>query len=180
MTTRTREITPKSTMGEVLETYPSAKRALFQAYHIGGCHSCGYELGEALENVCASHGLEDVSEVIEFIKKSQEQDDKVQVSAREVAEMVRSRVPFKFLDVRSEEEWQVAKISGAQLVTEQLVQEIMTSWPKDTTIVVHCHHGMRSLDAASYLIGHGFQNVRSLAGGIDAWSREVDPTVPTY
>ncbi len=94
MTTRTREITPKSTMGEVLESYPSAKRALFQAYHIGGCHSCGYELTEALENVCASHGLEDLPEVIEFIKKSQEQDDKVQVSAREVAEMARNKVVF--------------------------------------------------------------------------------------
>jgi Rhodanese-like domain len=52
--------------------------------------------------------------------------------------------------------------------------------PKDTPVVFHCHHGQRSLDAASYLAGHGFKNARSLTGGIEAWSIEVDASVPRY
>jgi rhodanese-related sulfurtransferase len=57
---------------------------------------------------------------------------------------------------------------------------IREQWPKDTLIVVHCHVGEQSLAAASFLIDRGFTNVRSLAGGIDAWSKQVDPTVPRY
>ena len=46
--------------------------------------------------------------------------------------------------------------------------------------MVHCHLGQRSLEAASYLIGHGFTNVRSLRGGIDLWAQEVDPSLARY
>ena len=53
-------------------------------------------------------------------------------------------------------------------------------WPQDTPIVFDCHHGQRSLDAASYFAGHGFTEVRSMTGGIDAWAVEVDPSVPRY
>ena len=50
--TITKEITPKMTMGEIIDEYPSAKRVLFQKYHVGGCSSCGYSLEETLEEVC--------------------------------------------------------------------------------------------------------------------------------
>src|SRR5205807_1665568 len=98
----------------------------------------------------------------------------------EVADALKNKEPVKLLDVRTPEEWEMSHIEGAQLVTQELGQELMTSWPKDTRIVLHCHHGMRSLDAASFLIGHGFTNVKSMTGGIDAWSNEVDPSVPRY
>ena len=70
-------------------------------------------------------------------------------------------------------------LQGATLVSEELTQEMM-QWPKDTPIVFYCHLGQRSLDAASYFAGHGFRNVRSITGGIEAWSLEVDPLVPRY
>jgi len=73
----------------------------------------------------------------------------------------------------------VAHIQGATLVSEALTQEMM-QWPKDTPIVFYCHLGQRSLDATSYFAGHGFRNVRSITGGIEAWSLEVDPLVPRY
>ena len=87
---------------------------------------------------------------------------------------------IRLLDVRGEAERQLAKIEGVPMVDEALVQEIISKWPKDAPIVLHCHHGIRSLDAAEYLIGQGFTNVRSLQGGIDAWSREADKSVPRY
>ena len=73
----------------------------------------------------------------------------------------------------------MARIHGATLNTEALAQEMMRL-PKDTSIVFHCHLGQRSLDAASYFVGHGFKNVRSMTGGIDAWSSEVDASIPRY
>ena len=64
-------------------------------------------------------------------------------------------------------------------MTEAVAQVVMR-WPKDTPIVFYCHLGQRSLDAASYFAGHGFTEVRSMTGGLDAWSLEVDPSVPRY
>ncbi len=54
---------------------------------------------------------------------------------------------------------------------------MMSTWSKDTPIVTYCHHGIGSLEAASYLIGHGFTKVLSLAGGIDAWAEDIDTTL---
>ena len=60
------------------------------------------------------------------------------------------------------------------------MQEILSTWPKEREFVFVCHHGIRSLDAAAFFIGHGFERVRSLTGGIDAWSVEVDQALPRY
>ncbi|MND02532.1 putative adenylyltransferase/sulfurtransferase MoeZ [compost metagenome] len=54
------------------------------------------------------------------------------------------------------------------------------SLPKDRRIVFSCKSGVRSLDVAAYFAGHGFTNVRSMRGGIDAWRAEIDPTIPRY
>lgn len=86
----------------------------------------------------------------------------------------------RLLDVRNEMEFETARIEGAQLVTQQLVDEIVENWDKSTQIVLYCHHGVRSLQAAQFLAQKGFGCVRSLAGGIDAWSRVVDPAVARY
>ena len=64
-------------------------------------------------------------------------------------------------------------------MTEALADALM-HLPKDTFIVFYCHTGQRSLDAATYFAGHGFENVRSMTGGIDLWSRAVDGSVPRY
>ena len=56
----------------------------------------------------------------------------------------------------------------------------ITALPKDTPLVFMCHHGRRSFQAASHFLELGFRNVYNMAGGIDAWSSEVDPSVPTY
>ena len=175
----TAQITKDSTMAEVLEAYPSAQRALFTRYHIGGCSSCGFQPSDALQEVCKSHNILNVEEVIEFIKQSDEVDKKIQVAATDAAKLIMDDKKTKLLDVRDQDEYRLAHIEGAMLVTQENLEEVM-SWPKDTPILVHCHHGIRSMDAASYLIGHGFTNVRSIQGGIEAWSNEVDPSIPHY
>ena len=77
-----REITPKSSMQDVLEMYPSAQRALFDRYHIGGCSSCGFQSTDALEEVLRNHQILDVQEVVGYIKRSQEEQDKLQIPPR--------------------------------------------------------------------------------------------------
>jgi adenylyltransferase/sulfurtransferase len=89
---------------------------------------------------------------------------------------------FLLLDVREPQEFETARIEGSILIPlgelEKRVGEL-ADW-KDRTVVVHCHHGGRSAMACRILAEHGFGRVDNLAGGIDAWSIEVDPAVPRY
>ena len=80
---------------------------------------------------------------------------------------------------RTREEFDAVHIPGSEFLTQELMHEL-GGWPKEQLIVFVCHHGIRSLDAASYFAGHGLENVRSLSGGIDAWSIEVDSSLPRY
>ncbi|MEO6264913.1 MAG: rhodanese-like domain-containing protein [Luteimonas sp.] len=175
----TAKITRRSTMQEVLDAYPSAQRALFRRYHIGGCNSCGYEPGDILEKVAHSHNINDLDEVIAFIEQAEQTDRQLQISPVDVAAMVQGKTPPRLIDVRTEQEWALARIPGATLNTQDLAQEMM-GWPKGTPIIFYCHFGQRSVDAASYFAGHGFSSVRSMTGGIDAWSLSVDASVPRY
>ena len=176
----TRTIDPNTTMAELLQEYPGAQRALFRSYHIGGCASCGFSPTETLAAVCARNDNLPVEEVVSTIFAAHESDQDIQISPAEVAERLRAGQQLPLIDVRSREEWDSVHIEGTTFFTQELMQEIMTEWPKDREIVFLCHHGVRSLDAASYFAGHGFQRVRSLTGGIDAWSVEVDPDLPRY
>jgi rhodanese-related sulfurtransferase len=125
-----------------------------------------------------NHGL-DVNEVVEHIKRSEESEKDLETTPRETVELLKAG-KIKLLDVRTPEEYAIAKVEGSILVDQSVAQEIMQSWPKDTQIVTICHHGMRSLDAAAYLRGHGFANTKSMMGGIDAWAVQIDPSIARY
>ncbi len=178
--TTTTEITAESRMGAVLEAFPGAQRALMRRYHIGGCSSCGFAPEDRLGDVLAKHNVLAVEDVIEYIKTSHAEEQRIQIQPQDLAEALKSSTSPRLLDVREPEELAIVKLDGALPVTQELVQEMMAGWPKDTPIVTYCHHGIRSLEAASYLIGHGFTDVRTLAGGIDAWAEQIDPSLPRY
>ena len=103
----------------------------------------------------------------------------LEITPRETAELLKEG-KIKLVDVRSAQEYAIASVPGSVLADQNLAQEILQTWPKDTPIVTMCHHGMRSLDAAAYLRGHGFTNTRSMTGGIDAWSLQIDDSIPRY
>lgn len=86
----------------------------------------------------------------------------------------------RLIDVRTPQEYAMARIEGCPLVDEALAKEIVETWPKDTPIITICHHGVRSLDAAVYLRQQGFASARSMRGGIDVWSQVIDASVPRY
>src|SRR5204863_6701619 len=130
---------------------------------------------DALSTVVTNHGL-DIDEVVEHIQRSQEIEKDLEITVVEAAERLKQGT-IKLLDVRTPQEYEIAHVEGSVLVDQSLVQEMMQGWPKDTAIVTMCHHGIRSLDAAAYLRGHGFANTKSMTGGIEAWALEVDAAV---
>ena len=97
----------------------------------------------------------------------------------ELQKMLTAKVPLRLLDVRTERERTVARIAGDEWI-EELARTELNSLSKDTMLVVYCHHGTRSHAAAEQLVASGFRNVWNLSGGIDAWSRQVDPSVARY
>ncbi|HEY7304952.1 MAG TPA: rhodanese-like domain-containing protein [Bryobacteraceae bacterium] len=87
------------------------------------------------------------------------------------------------IDVREPEEFRTARIDGARLIP---MQDIPAEFQKleelagENELLLFCHHGVRSLQAAQWLREHGLENCFSVTGGIDRWSREIDPSVPRY
>ena len=174
------EITPQSTMAEVLELFPGAQRALFRRYHIGGCSSCAFQPQETLTDLCARNNNLNVVEVIQHLQNSHQDDERLQISPREVAELRAQGPAPKLLDIRTREEWDAVRIEGAVRMSQETMQEILGKWPREELVVIYDHRGQLSLDAAAYFMGQGFQNVRCLRGGIDAWAQEIDPGMPRY
>lgn len=97
-----------------------------------------------------------------------------------LAERLREQEPPALVDVREPYEWAIARLPQARLVPLGTLPESSESLDRGAELVVYCHHGMRSLAAAAWLRDQGFTRVRSLQGGIDRWSRDVDGTVPRY
>ncbi len=102
-----------------------------------------------------------------------------QLSAPELKTLIDGGTPFEFIDVRTDDEREIASIEGARLLDQAYHDELLTR-DRNTPLVFHCHHGMRSQQAAEYFQQKGFANLSNLEGGIDAWSTLVDPAVPRY
>src|SRR5450759_666500 len=99
-------INAESPMSVVLEAFPGAQRALFRRYHIGGCSSCGFAPTETLAQVCERNGGLDVAEVLAHIQSSHEQDAKIFIEPKELAEWLKRDPSVRLVDVRSREEFE--------------------------------------------------------------------------
>jgi len=84
------------------------------------------------------------------------------------------------LDVREQWEYDLAKLKDSTLIPLGTLPHSLAKLNRDAEIVAICHHGMRSADATNFLLQQGFPNVKNLVGGIDAWSAQVDRSVPRY
>ena len=173
-------IRPESTMRDVLEVFPGAQRALFRRYHIGGCSSCGFQPAETLAQVCQRNGLAQVDEVLAHIQSSHEQDAKILIEPKALAEWLARDPSVRLVDVRSREEFEAVHVEGSTLLSQPVMQQIMGEGTNSRPLVIIDHAGKNSLDAAAYFMGHGLTNVHCLRGGIDAWAVEVDPKLRRY
>ena len=191
---RSLKISASTTMEEILNAYPSAKLGLFRRYHVGGCTACGYQPTDTLEQVMAEHNIPDQLEVViacivesgqleaglqilptavAAALKPKQESRLFDVSSPEVEAALERGESGPLIDVRSPEEWQNGHIPEAQFLTLDLKFEALDSWPKDTRMVFYSNAGHRSLEVVSYFVAYGFTNVRNMAGGLEAWSGEL-------
>lgn len=105
-----------------------------------------------------------------------------QISPEDVKAKLDAGEPVVLLDVRQPEEYAHCRLPGSQLIPlgELVRRASEVEVPDGATVVVYCHHGVRSLSGALILQQAGLENVASMAGGIEAWSLRIDPTVPRY
>jgi sulfur-carrier protein adenylyltransferase/sulfurtransferase len=102
------------------------------------------------------------------------------ISAHELKRKLDAHEAFELIDVREPFEYEIARIDGAKLIPLAEIGERTEELQREQPIVVHCHSGTRSAQAVRLLQQRGFRNVYNLEGGIDAWSDQIDPSVPKY
>lgn len=102
------------------------------------------------------------------------------ISAVEAAKLYSTEPEVIFLDVREDSELAICRIERALHIPMAEIPERADSLPKDATLILFCHHGMRSAHVQQYLQSRGFENLLNLEGGIHAWSMEVDPQMSRY
>jgi sulfur-carrier protein adenylyltransferase/sulfurtransferase len=95
------------------------------------------------------------------------------------ARLARGAKPI-LLDVRTPQEWAICHLDGATLIPLQTLPARAAELPREAEIVCYCHVGARSAMAAAYLRREGYARARNLVGGIEAWAREIDPSMPRY
>ena len=102
------------------------------------------------------------------------------ISARQLHQMLSDGNKVALLDVREPFEFEIARISNAHLIPLGTIPERVAEIPRTEPTVVMCKSGVRSARVIEFLRGQGFENLLNLEGGLDAWRREVDPTMPKY
>ncbi|MEQ1558019.1 MAG: rhodanese-like domain-containing protein [Methyloglobulus sp.] len=103
-----------------------------------------------------------------------------QLSATELKTKIQDKQQLILLDVREPNEFEFAHIDGSVLIPLNQIPQRLREIDMDQEVVLICHHGMRSMQAANFLAQVGYKKISNLVGGIDAWSIEVDSTVARY
>lgn len=107
----------------------------------------------------------------------------LEITPAELKQRLDAGEKLRLIDVRELSEFQQARIESAELIPMRTVPaqlQKIEGYSDDGDLVVFCHHGVRSLQVADWLRQNGVLNAQSMAGGIDRWSIEIDPSVPRY
>lgn len=169
------ELSADSAMGELMLALPGAKRALFARYHLGGCQSCAFSEKETLAELCARSEL-DPGEVLAHLLDSHRHDLSMLIEPLDARAKM---ADFRLIDVRTREEHEAVRIEPSEFLTQDLQQAVFAGDPA-AKILLYDHSGRHVLDQVAWFRGHGLNETYGLRGGIDAWSREVDPQIPRY
>lgn len=164
-----------SPMGQILETLPGARRAIFSRYHLGGCQSCAFSNEETLAELCRRSEIP-VDEVLAHLLASHEHDSALWLEPAAVKDQLHE---FRLIDLRTREEHEAVAIPDSEFFTQELQQQLFAG-DHAAKILLYDHTGRSSLDQVAWFRGHGLNETYALRGGIDAWSQEVDPTLQRY
>jgi rhodanese-related sulfurtransferase len=106
--------------------------------------------------------------------------DDFEITVAELKQRLERGEKLLLVDVRELWEYEVCRIEGSKLIPMGTIPANLQALDVEEDVICYCHHGQRSLDVAIWLRRQGVEGAKSLAGGIDRWSREVDPSVPRY
>ena len=146
-------------------------------------HSTGIYSFQTLKEMCPCPECNahiDENEVDPIMSRPEFQPDKHEISPHDLKDKLDSGDQIVLLDVREPDEYEIVHLEGSTLIPLNDLPQNADQLDRQTEIVTYCHHGMRSLHAAAFLYQNGFDNVTSLAGGIDRWAVEVDPALARY
>lgn len=119
-------------------------------------------------------------------KLNMTQNPDIEISVQAVSELLNqpeeAAKKCLLIDCREPSEYEHCRIEGAQLIPMNEIPERMSELEshRDQTLIIHCHHGGRSLRVVEYLRANGFPTAQNMTGGIDHWSQQIDPSVPRY
>ena len=104
----------------------------------------------------------------------------LEITPRELKDRLDRGEKLLLVDVREPHEHALCRIEGAVLIPMGTIPANFQKLDADEDVICFCHHGMRSLDVANWLRQQGVKSAKSMAGGIDRWSTEIDPQIPRY
>jgi rhodanese-related sulfurtransferase len=104
----------------------------------------------------------------------------LEITPDELKKKLDAREKLLLIDVREQWEYDTCRIEDARLIPMRTIPANLQSLDVEEPVICYCHHGMRSLDVAMWLQKQGVESARSLSGGIEKWSAEIDPKVPRY
>lgn len=162
-------------MAEILETLPGARRAIFARYHLGGCQSCAFSNEETLGQLCLRSEIP-VDEMLAHLLASHLHDSAMLMEPKEAQA---KQGEFRFIDLRTREEYEGVVLSDSEFFSQELQQSLFACAPT-TRILLFDHLGKNVLDQVAWFRGHGLNETYGLRGGIDAWSQEIDSSIPRY
>ena len=116
----------------------------------------------------------------ETTQRAESEEDAMEITIDQFKEMRDNGNNVVVLDVREYHEYDICSIEGSVLIPLGEIADRIDELNEDDEIIVHCHHGGRSMKATQFLKDKGFKNVKNLAGGIDAWAEKYDPDMPRY
>ena len=154
--------------------WPTIPQLYINGEFIGGCDIVreSWESGELLEQL--QQAFPDKA-----LKGPEPPAKPKNITPAQAKEMLDQGGP-RFLDVRSREERNIAKVAGFEMLDQELAQDILENESKEKPLVLMCHFGGRSAQASEFFAQHGFRQVFNVQGGIDAWSQTVDNSLGRY
>jgi rhodanese-related sulfurtransferase len=169
------DLTAQSPMGQILETLPGARRAIFARYHLGGCQSCAFSNEETLAELCVRSEIS-VDEVLAHLLESHAHDAEMWMEPTVAKEKMAG---LRLIDLRTREEHEAVVIPGSEFFTQELQQQLFAG-DSNAPILLYDHAGKNVLDQVAWFRGHGLKETYGLRGGIDAWSLEIEKSILRY
>ena len=103
-----------------------------------------------------------------------------EITVEELKQKIDDKEDFQFIDVREKDEYDLCSIQGATLIPLSQFEERFEEILADKEVIIHCHHGGRSMRACEYLLSQGYAELTNVAGGIDQWALKIDPAIKRY